>query len=134
MKEAKFQYSIKVPSGYEKVVEKARKYLFEHPGTIRKRPGNLIFISDVFQWALDMLADHLDINFRNNEAIEIVGEEELLRKQQNKKLAIILSDKHYDLQQEYVDDFRDKMSLFEFCDLRGIDWKSLLRSASTNKC
>lgn len=133
MKEAKLQYSIKVPSGYDKVIEKARKYLFEHPGTIRKRPGNLIFISDVFQWALDMLADHLDINFRNNEDIEIVGEEELERKQQNKRLAIILSEKYYDLQEEYLDKFVDKMSLFEFCDLKDLDWKSLLRSTSTNK-
>lgn len=77
MTDAKLQYSIKVGKDYNLVLEKGKQYLDYHRDLVpKKSPASPIFISDVFQYALDLLADHLDIDFKNNDAdLEIVDEE-----------------------------------------------------------
>ncbi len=82
MKEAKLQYSIKLPDGYNTVLNTARKYLSEHPDLIGKYSGKIIFISDVFQWGLDMIADHLELDFKNIESIEIVDQPKTIKNEE----------------------------------------------------
>ena len=72
MKEKSFTYSVRLPPSYEKVLSKGRKYLSEHPDLVNKI-GKLIFVSDVFRYALDVLADTLDMDFKNDDQdIEII--------------------------------------------------------------
>jgi len=59
------------------VLNKGRKYLSEHPDLVNKM-GKLIFVSDVFRYALDVLADTLEMDFKNDQDIEIIGPEEKL--------------------------------------------------------
>ena len=72
-----FTYSVRLPPSYEKVLNKGRKYLSEHPDLVNKM-GKLIFVSDVFRYALDVLADTLEMDFKNDQDIEIIGPEEKL--------------------------------------------------------
>ena len=71
MKEKSFTYSVRLPPSYEKVLNKGRKYLSEHPDLVQKQ-GKLIFVSDVFRYALDILADTLEMDFQNDQDIEII--------------------------------------------------------------
>jgi len=73
MKEKSFTYSVRLPPGYEKVLNEGRIYLKDHPDLVKKDPSKLIFVSDVFRYALDILADTLEMDFKNdNTDIEIV--------------------------------------------------------------
>lgn len=86
MKDAKLQFSIKLPKGYNTVLAKGRQYLMEHPDLIGKYAGKIVFVSDVFQWGLDMIADHLDIEFKNNGDLEMVENPRMLGQTPEEKL------------------------------------------------
>ena len=77
-REKSFTYSVRLPPSYEKVLNKGRKYLSEHPDLVQKQ-GKLIFVSDVFRYALDILADTLEMDFQNDDQdIEIISPEDKL--------------------------------------------------------
>ena len=80
-REKSFTYSVRLPPSYEKVLNSGRKYLSEHPDLVNKM-GKLIFVSDVFRYALDILADTLEMDFKNDQDIEIIEPEEKLSLQE----------------------------------------------------
>lgn len=133
MKEKSFTYSVRLPPSYEKVLNVGRKYLSEHPDLVNKM-GKLIFVSDVFRYALDVLADTLEMDFKNIDDIEIVEplgkltpEEKLVQRME--KDAIFRSEEFrlagkLDPESliEYDLDFKDKgLSLQEFVKIKELD-------------
>lgn len=90
MKETKLQYSIKLPQGYALVIGKGKQYLDQHRDLIKNKGlVSPIFIGDVVQYALDLLADYLEIDFKNDEDLEFIdnvkvsSEELLVRKMED---------------------------------------------------
>ena len=126
-REKSFTYSVRLPPAYEKVLNEGRKYLNEHPDYVGKI-GKLIFVSDVFRYALDILADTLEIDFKvNNREIEFVSENKQELHLQEVELCRILSSKDFSILEEYrTEGYNDTMTVFEFCDFKGIDWKKVI--------
>ena len=130
-----FTYSVRLPPGYEKVLNEGRIYLKDHPDLVKKDPSKLIFVSDVFRYALDILADTLEMDFKNDQDIEIVeeplgklsSEEKLVKRMERDplfrseefRLAGKLGTK---LLQEYDNDFKPKgLSIQEFAKFKELD-------------
>ena len=76
-KERSYTQSVRVPFKYEKLMHRAKKYLFAHPGVVQKSPEKIIYDSDVFRWGLDMIWDFLDENapVENGFDISIIGDD-----------------------------------------------------------
>lgn len=134
MKETKLQYSIKLPQSYALVIGKGKQYLDQHRDLIKhKGVVSPIFIGDVVQYALDLLADHLGIDFKNDEDLEFIddfkvsSEELLIRKMEDDpdfrsaefKIAGKLDTKSLT---EYQKDFKPKgLSLQEYVKFKELD-------------
>lgn len=128
-REAKIQYSIKLPPGYDRVVDNAIVHLKAHPNLVGKMKGHIIFLSDVFRWSLDMLADYLEIDLKiekNTDLVFVDAE----KKKKSKRLFILLSSMDFNILEEYIHQEYEKrgVDVFEFCDEKGIDWKEILRA------
>lgn len=126
-REAKIQYSLKLPPNYDKVVTNALAYIKDKPNTIGKRRGEVIFLSDVFKWSLDMIADYLEIDLKNEANTELKFIEAETDKQET-LLCSILSTKDFNFLNEYLfDGFKeDGMTVFEFCDHKNLDWQATI--------
>ncbi len=134
MKEAKLQYSIKVPPGYITVIAKGKEYLNQHRDLLPKKSlASPIFIADVFQYSLDLLADHLNVEFKNEGDIEIVENPQILKRTPEEKyLDRLQSDKIFkkreykaqltmttEMTAEYTRDYRPKgISIIEYLEVR----------------
>jgi hypothetical protein len=112
----KLQYSIKVPLGYDKILAKGNQYLSQHKDLIPRKNVNVVFISDVFVYALDLLADHLEIDIKvevDEEEIEFVPpvknkdtyEEELWKDKHKRKEEYNL---YKSLSEEQKEEYNDK--------------------------
>jgi len=80
---------------------------------------------DAIEWAIKTACEVAGIPVEIDEK-EIVFVDRKSKKDET-QLASILSSKHFDLQQEFIEQFQEDMTLFEFCDMKGLDWVSLLR-------
>ena len=87
--------------------------------------------ADAIEWAIKTACEVAEIPFDIVEKDIIIVDSKT--KKDEMKLASILSSKHFALQEEYVTYFQDDMTLFEFCDMKGLDWVSLLREVRTDK-
>lgn len=134
MKESRIHYNFQLPKAYDKVIWHIYALLQKDPQSIGKIQGYTIKKTDIFKYMFDMIADHfmIDLKVENGFTLEIV-DKKVEKDEREVKLAIILSEKYYREQEEYIDQFKDDMTLFEFCDMKGIDWLSLLRDDRTNK-
>lgn len=86
---------------------------------------------DALEWAMKTACEVAEISFDIDEREVVIVDQKT--RNNEKDLARILSGKHFILQQEFIDYFQEDMTLFEFCDMKGIDWITLLRDDRTNK-
>jgi hypothetical protein len=126
----KFTFSINIEESLARCLPKAKEYLMKN-GVASFRNGT-VSTSDTFAWALRTALEVIKVECpEEEEAIEFVDSAKLM---DEVDLCRILSSKDFQILEKYKDEgFRERMDVFDYCDLEGIDWRSLLRDDRTNK-
>ncbi len=119
----KLTFSTAIDEEVFKLIPKIKEYLMGcgfasfSNGTVSR--------GDAIEWAIKTACEVAEISFDIDTREVIVVDRKTKVEETN--LARILSSKHFALQQEFVDHFQEDMTLFEFCDMKGLDWISLLK-------
>ncbi len=125
----KITFSTAIDQQVFELIPRMKEYLMKNG--VSSFSDGTVSRGDAIEWAIKTACEVAQIPFDIEKKDIIIVDRKT--KEDEKDLAMILSSKHFALQEEYVTYFQEEMTLFEFCDMRGLDWVSLLREMRTNK-